>query len=54
VRLGRPKRSLPPDFAVLMESWEQKQTTLDELLKACDGLSESTFYRRLREHRLSK
>jgi DNA invertase Pin-like site-specific DNA recombinase len=51
VRFGRPQQPLPSDFAQRVDSWEKKQTTLHELLTACK-ISESTFYRRLREHRL--
>lgn len=53
VRFGRPEKGLPPDFASLVKQWEKKKITLDEVLKQCE-ISESTFYRRLREYRIKK
>ncbi|MBQ4110177.1 MAG: recombinase family protein [Clostridia bacterium] len=51
VRFGRPEKELPEDFALLMKQWEKKKITLPEVLKQCK-MSESTFYRRLREYRI--
>ena len=51
VRFGRPENKLPDDFVLLMKQWEDKKITLPELLKQCK-ISESTFYRRLREYRI--
>lgn len=53
VRFGRPKRPMPTDFDVLIKMWEKKNIPLSEVLKQCE-ISESTFYRRLREYRLIK
>lgn len=53
VRFGRPEKEVPQDFLLMVEAWEQKQIPLSEVLKRCD-MSESTFYRRLREMRLRK
>ena len=53
VRFGRPEKRPPDNFSELVRKWEKKQISLEELLKICD-LSEATFYRRLREMRLSK
>ncbi len=53
VRFGRPEKKLPTDFNALIKLWEKKQISLSEVLKQCK-MSESTFYRRLREYRLSK
>lgn len=50
VRFGRPVREPPEDFAALVAAWESKRLGLPELL-CRSGMSESTFYRRLREHR---
>ncbi len=54
VHLGRPITPLPDNFEQLVCAWENKQLTLDELLRRCDGLSQSTFYRRLRELRAQR
>ena len=53
VRFGRPEKELPEEFPRLVKEWENKQLSLPELLKLC-GFSEATFYRRLREWRLSQ
>jgi DNA invertase Pin-like site-specific DNA recombinase len=51
VRFGRPEKEVPADFMQLVKAWEKKQLPLPELLQKCD-MSESTFYRRLREMRI--
>ncbi len=53
VRFGRPEKKLPTDFNALIKLWEKKKITLSEVLEQCK-MSESTFYRRLREYRLLK
>ena len=53
VRFGRPEKKLPHDFNALIQQWEKKKITLSEVLEQCK-MSESTFYRRLREYRLTK
>lgn len=50
VRFGRPEKKLPPEFISLIKQWEKKKIALPEILKQCK-ISESTFYRRLREYR---
>ena len=50
IRFGRPKKELPGNFEKMVRAWEQKKLPLVEILKQCD-MSESTFYRRLREYR---
>lgn len=50
VRFGRPEKELPQEFISLVEQWEKKKIALPEILKQCK-ISESTFYRRLREYR---
>lgn len=50
VKFGRPQQGAPEDFARLVAAWEQKERKLSEVLQEC-GMSESTFYRRLREYR---
>ncbi len=53
VCFGRPERPLPHDFLSLIRLWETKKITLSEVLAACN-MSESTFYRRLREYRTTR
>lgn len=50
VRFGRPALELPEDFEAIVADWEAKRCTLPEALRR-SGVSESTFYRRLRERR---
>ena len=52
VRFGRPVTPVPEDFEQLVCAWEHKDITLAELLECCGGVSESTFYRRLKEARI--
>lgn len=51
VRFGRPASPVPKNFEQLIVAWERKSITLPELLDQCDTLSESTFFRRLRDIR---
>lgn len=51
VKFGRPEKKVPDGFAELVHDWEQKQLSLPDVLEQC-GMSETTFYRRLREYRL--
>ena len=51
VRFGRPEKEIPPEFVSLVRRWERKKITLSELLNECK-ISESTFFRRLREYRI--
>lgn len=53
VKFGRPTKEVPEDFGKIVNAWEQKKLPFEEVLKKCD-MSEATFYRRLREHRLIK
>lgn len=53
VRFGRPGKDVPEDFAQLVKAWENKELGLPELLQKC-SMSEATFYRKLREHRIKK
>lgn len=50
IRFGRPEIRSPDDFAQIVAPWESKRITIREAVLAC-GMSESTFYRRLRELR---
>ena len=51
VKFGRPDKKVPNDFGEIVKAWGKKEMSLAEVLKQCD-MSEATFYRRLREHRL--
>lgn len=51
VRFGRPEKDIPVEFISLIREWEKKKITLAEILNMCQ-ISESTFYRRLREYRI--
>ena len=50
---GRPAKAAPDDFAEIVGAWESGRQTFQEALERC-GMSESTFYRRLREYRLTR
>lgn len=52
VRFGRPFVEPPDDFPMLVEAWEAGALDFRDALGA-SGLSEATFYRRLREYRLA-
>lgn len=52
VKFGRPEKPAPAGFAKTVARWEQKQISIQEAARSC-GMSESTFYRRLREYRLT-
>lgn len=51
IQFGRPEKEIPENFDNIVKLWEEKKLPLTEVLKKCD-LSEATFYRRLRKHRL--
>ena len=53
VKFGRPIKEAPSEFEEIVLKWQKKELTLDTILKKY-GMSASTFYRRLREFRLSK
>lgn len=50
---GRPAKTAPDDFAEIVGAWESGRQTFQDALERC-GMSESTFYRRLREYRLTR
>ena len=53
IKFGRPEKEVPEDFGKIVREWEQKRLPLSEAVKQCN-MSEATFYRRLREYRLTK
>ena len=52
VHLGRPVIEAPDHFASIVRKWEKKELSMEEALKLCN-MSETTFYRRRRELKLS-
>ena len=53
IHMGRPVKGVPENFGDLVKQWEKKTLPLEQVLQEC-GMSEATFYRRLREYRLIK
>lgn len=53
VRFGRPEIAMPDEFSQIVRKWEKKEISFEEATKQC-GMSGTTFYRRLREYRLTK
>lgn len=53
VKFGRPIKEMPPNFGELITQWEKKELTTQEIMKTYD-MSESTFYRRMREYNAGK
>lgn len=53
VRFGRPEAPLPENFPAIVAAWEKGKLSLAEAVRQCN-VSEATFYRRLRELRLSQ
>ena len=54
VQFGRPAHEIPQNFAKLVDLWEKKRINLDHLLSKCGNMKEATFYRRLREYRITR
>lgn len=50
IKFGRPRKQVPKDFGETVRAWELKELTIAEVLIQC-GMSQATFYRRLREYR---
>lgn len=50
VRFGRPRIEEEKNFAEMVEAWEKGSISVEHVTAVC-GMSESTFYRRLREYR---
>lgn len=49
VRFGRPETPIPNDFEAIVKAWEKGVLPTNEVLQRC-GMSQSTFYRKRREH----
>lgn len=52
VKFGRPEKPLPDNFKKIVSEWEKKNISMEKVKAECN-MSEATFYRRLREYRLS-
>ena len=53
VMFGRPMIQTPDNFGSLVKQWERSHIRADDVAKECN-MSIATFYRRLREYRLTK
>jgi DNA invertase Pin-like site-specific DNA recombinase len=53
VKFGRPIKAAPNNFGELVKQYSAKQLSKTEILKKC-CLSQTTFYRRLSEHRITQ
>jgi DNA invertase Pin-like site-specific DNA recombinase len=53
MKFGRPRLPVPDEFCKIITAWERKDITIHQAAMRC-GMSETTFYRRLREYRLKK
>ncbi len=53
IKFGRPEIQVPEDFGEIVHSWEKGKINIKEVVEKC-GMSEATFYRKLREYRLYK
>ncbi len=53
VEFGRPMIEVPENFGSLVRQWEHGHLSADDVAKECE-MSIATFYRRLREYRISK
>lgn len=52
VKFGRPEIVVREDFVKIVKEWERGRIRFDEAIRRC-GMSQATFYRRLREYRIS-
>lgn len=53
VHMGRPSKELPDNFETIVYQWEEKEISLGQVLAECE-LSETTFYRKLKEYRMNR
>lgn len=53
VKFGRPAAEVPDNFNELVEAWESGKASVQDIVKII-GVSESTFYRRLRQLRAER
>ena len=50
VRFGRPIKEMPDHFDEIIRQWNRKEITIPEICEQYH-MSESTFYRRMREYK---
>ena len=50
VKFGRPSKELSPNIDAIIEQWQKNELTIGEIA-AMQGMSVSTVYRRIREHK---
>ena len=50
VKFGRPVKKMPRNFDDLVTKWENEEMSTTDIISKC-GISESTFYRRLKDLR---
>lgn len=53
VKFGRPEVSVPQEFPKIVGEWERKKISFEEALDR-SGLSQATFYRKLKEYRIMR
>lgn len=53
VRFGRPELPLPENFSKIVDGWTKGKISIQDALEQ-SNMSESTFYRRVREYRAMK
>lgn len=53
VHMGRPRKNEPDNFDECIEKWKEGKLSTREILHICN-FSESTLYRRLREHEIMR
>ncbi len=53
VEFGRPTKEIPDNFGSLVKQWEHGKMRAEDVADECE-MSIATFYRRLREYRITK
>lgn len=53
VRFGRPETPVPDNFSVIVKKWEKGRIKFEDAIQEC-GMSQATFYRRLKDYRSKK
>lgn len=53
VKFGRPNVKMPQEFPEIVEEWERKEISFDEVLEK-SGMSQATFYRKLKRYRIER
>ncbi len=53
VKFGRPSKEMPPNFAELITRWDRNELTVKEIEETYN-MSLATFYRRMREYKMSR